>query len=217
MGRNQSLQDGMQSHRTLIENTLSTPAIQDEVAIYGYAVEKMNDGKTLLDETTSLFTNRDKEIVEKENATAGYNQLRDKIDKQFARDIKLARVALRENPTLLRSHLGVKELRSSVYTEWKLQVKQFYSNALGNEDIKAKLTTLNITEESMNSQLTQLNSLEELYLTQKKEIGEAQVATEERDKKLVELERWCADYRAVARIVFEDNPQMLEILGIIVK
>ncbi len=191
MGRNQTLQDEMQSHHTLIENTLNTPAILDEVTIYGYTIEKINEGKTLLDETTLLFTSWEKEIVEKVNATAEFNQLRDTIDKQFARDIKLARVALREDPTLLRSHLGVKGLRSSVYTEWKTQVNQFYSNALGNENIKAKLTTLNITEESMSSQLTQLSTLEELYLTQKKEIGEAQAATEERDKKLLELESCC--------------------------
>jgi hypothetical protein len=49
---------------------------------------------------------------------------------------------------------------------------------------------------------------------QLKEKGEAQAATEARDKALDNLQEWMSDYIAVARIALEDEPQLMEMLGI---
>ena len=54
-------------------------------------------------------------------------------------------------------------------------------------------------------------------LQQKKEIGEAQNATEARDKKFDELAKWVSDLRAVARVALTDSPQQLEKLGILAR
>ena len=55
------------------------------------------------------------------------------------------------------------------------------------------------------------------HLEQKKEIGEAQEATEVRDKTLDKLAQWISDFRAVAKVALEENPQQLEKLGILAR
>ena len=59
-----------------------------------------------------------------------------------------------------------------------------------------------------------LDTLRNNYLSEK---GEAQHSTQIRDHKLQELLVWKGRLVKVARLAFADQPQYLEILGIIVK
>ena len=51
---------------------------------------------------------------------------------------------------------------------------------------------------------------------QDKERGEAQEATQLRDAKLDELDRWVSDYKAIATVALDELPQRLEQLGWVV-
>jgi len=46
-------------------------------------------------------------------------------------------------------------------------------------------------------------------MVQEKEKGEAQDATEKRDARLDKMDRWMADFKQIAQIALEDNPQWL--------
>jgi hypothetical protein len=48
-------------------------------------------------------------------------------------------------------------------------------------------------------------------------MGEAQDATLRRDRAADALQEWYSDFIAIARIALEDNPQYLEMLGIVKK
>jgi len=50
---------------------------------------------------------------------------------------------------------------------------------------------------------------------QEKEKGEAQAATQARDKALDELQDWLSDYLAIAKVALEEDPQLLEGLGVL--
>ena len=60
-----------------------------------------------------------------------------------------------------------------------------------------------------------VNDAEAAYAKQRKELGEAQDATEERDAAADSLPNWFSDYVGIARVALEDKPQYLEIMGIV--
>ena len=72
-----------------------------------------------------------------------------------------------------------------------------------------------MTQAKIETGKTLLEETESANAAQKKEKGEAQQATLERDKAVDNLEDWLSDFIAIARIALEEKPQLLEKLGII--
>lgn len=52
---------------------------------------------------------------------------------------------------------------------------------------------------------------------QTQKTGDAQLATQRRNAVLKQLQQWVRGYRSIARVALEDQPQLLEVLGILVK
>ena len=50
---------------------------------------------------------------------------------------------------------------------------------------------------------------------QEKEKGEAQAATQKRDAALDAMQDWLSDYLAIAKVALEEEPQLLEGLGML--
>ena len=217
MEQHVSIAERMLQHSQLIHNSVSDPSITEKVARYGYTDQKLNEGVELYTLAKQLVEQQGDEYIEQIHATEEFNQLRSDINNEFIDHRKLARVALRGNSLLLSVNLGVKGDISENYSYWDKEVEQFYSNALKSDAIMQAFGELNLTAADLESVLADLNSLRQLKLNQKKEMGEAQMSTKERDAKLRELDIWAHDYRVVATIVFDDQPQVLEKLGILVR
>lgn len=212
-----SIPEKMQKYSELINNTINDSEIVNEVANFGYTAEKLGVGKTLLEETISLITKHGDEDIEKMHASNEFNVQRTKVSELYMTDRKIARVALRNHPELLQVNLGVKGIPSDVYSKWVIEVEQFYGNIIKSETILEAFALLGRNKEYFEQQLSEIETLKTLKLNQKKEMGDAQIATQERDEKIIELDTWANDYKVVARIVFEDRPQTLEKLGILVR
>ena len=212
-----SIPEKMQKHSELIDNTISDPAILDGVAVYGYTPEAVNVGKVHLTESAELVIKQGDEDAEQKHADNGFKTLRSKIEAQFDKDRKLAKIALEEEPLLLKVNLGVNGDVSYNFPDLMVELNQFYGNALKSTEIMTAFGGLNITSERLEVAQADIATLKTLKLKQKKEMGEAQMATKERDKKIVVLDKWAKRYKKVAFIAFEDQPQILEKLGILVR
>ena len=132
------------------------------------------------------------------------------------RSLKVARVAFKRNSGVA-TQLDLAGTRKKSLSGWMAQANQFYKNALGDKAILAELKEFGITEQKLRAGLAELAVIEQANLVQEKEKGEAQAATQKRDAALDELQDWLSDYLAIAKVALEDDPQLLEGLGILVR
>ena len=72
-----------------------------------------------------------------------------------------------------------------------------------------------ITSKKLKAVQAEVMALAAASALQEKRKGEAKSATERRDDCLAELRGWLSDFRAVAKIALDEDPQRLESLGIL--
>ncbi|WP_045028414.1 hypothetical protein [Draconibacterium sediminis] len=201
---------------TAINNSLQNTKLQPLLAEFGYTAEKLTEGKALLDTATSLNITQAKETGEKVQATATLDEKRELANREYIKYVKIARIAFTDEPGIWKS-LGLAGERKGSISGWISQARQFYSNLMANTDWMTKMNTYGITIEKLQAGEELLQEVEEAQNQQKTEMGEAQEATRLRDEAADILQDWYSDFIAIARIALEDNPQYLEMLGIVKK
>lgn len=77
---------------------------------------------------------------------------------------------------------------------------------------RLKITADDLT--TTNTLITELETARTEYLREK---GESQDTTKAKDAALATIDDWMSEFYAVAKIALEDNPQLLESLGKIVR
>ena len=113
--------------------------------------------------------------------------------------------------------LGLWGERKESVSGWPVQVNQFYTNMLGNQNWLGAMANYGITTEKLMAGEALVIQVKTALSSQKIEMGEAQEATRTRDKAADTLQAWYSDFIAIARIALEDKPQYLEMLGIVRK
>ncbi len=202
--------------RVMIENSLQDEQLKQALATYGYTEEKLNQGKELYEKAETFHNARKKEYGEQIAATAELDTVWDQVEKQYMKTLKIARVALKDNVKAYESTMLFGDRKRSL-SGWLEQTRAFYSNIMADSHFLTALSVYGYTQEKLEQEAAQIDQVIAKHLVQKKEIGEAQEATEVRDKALDNLAKWISDFRAVAKVVLEDNPQQLEKLGILAR
>ncbi|MFV0390353.1 MAG: hypothetical protein ACK5KP_00445 [Paludibacteraceae bacterium] len=95
--------------------------------------------------------------------------------------------------------------------------KKFYSIASTDADLQSKLARLKITTDDLTAAGTSITQLEAARADYLREKGESQDATKAKDAAFAKMDDWMSEFYAVARIGLEDNPQLLEALGKVVR
>ncbi len=68
--------------------------------------------------------------------------------------------------------------------------------------------------ESLQLEQSLVRELSDKLAASRKEWGEAQGFTKERDRKMDELAHWVSDFRAICKLAFKAAPDKLKVLGI---
>lgn len=79
------------------------------------------------------------------------------------------------------------------------------------------LSKYNVTPESLLEGQKLVAELEASRASYLKEKGESQNTTDLKDEAFRKLNSWMSDFKSIARIALEDQPQLLEALGIFVR
>lgn len=199
-----------------INNSLSDSKVLNAVSPFGYTETKLTEGATLLASATTLVETQKREYGEVDAAQSDYETQRENAHRHYMDLLAISKIAFKKDVKAI-STLDLSGRRASTLSGWLKQTQGFYRALLANDEWKAALAIYGQTEEILTAQLAAIDGVAAASETKKKEMGDAQNATQERDEKLEELAEWVNDYEVIARIALADKPQLLEKLGIVVK
>ncbi|MGE5582545.1 MAG: hypothetical protein ACM3X9_08385 [Bacillota bacterium] len=204
------------SAQVMIENALSDSGVKTALAGYGFTENKIMDIKKLYEEVAALHNAQKKEYGEQVAATSELNEIWEQADRRYMKTLKIARVSFKDNVKAYKAMILYGDRKQSL-SGWLEQAKALYSNILNDPGMLAVIGEYGYTPEKLKEEEALIDQVTAKHLEQKKEIGEAQEATQNRDKKLDELAMRISGLRAVAKVALDENPQMLEKLGILAR
>ena len=211
-----TLNEKMLGYKVLIENSVNNPSVSATMSVFGFSTKKLLEGKVLYEEIENLMI-RLGEHYDGHNLVSNTFSLKfHDADDRFSMHIRLARAILRNKAVKFSELLGINHERSGIFSEWINQARQFYGNALASRKLSSFLSRMNITEDTMLEMISDLDDLEQLKIQEEKELGKRPSEYLHLDNLIIKLEQWISEYKAVARIAFEDNFAALESLGMLV-
>jgi len=210
----QSIDGRLTAAQIAIENALSDNKVQSFLSVYGYDAAKIGEGKTLFETARQLQQQQKAEYGDQYAATDAFKAKLDEAKTEYMRFLKVARVALKNDYAAFKT-LELGGIRKHSLTGWIGQARTFYINALEDAGVMAKLNNFGISQEKLEAGKTMVDETEAANISQKKETGEAQQATKDRDEAIDNLDEWMSDFFAIARVALEEKPQYLEKLGIV--
>jgi len=197
-----------------ISNAKRQPVLKPFLEDLGYTDVKLLEGETLYQKADAAHRKQKKEYGDQYDATADLEMAKANTNKVYSKHLKVARIALGDNLGAAKA-MQLSGMRKRTLSGWLSQVKAFYGNVSEVPGAMDALAEYNITEEKLDEGKQLALDCEAKYNRQLKEKGEAQAATKERDLALDELDEWMSKFVGIARIALEENPQYLEMLGIV--
>ena len=198
--------------RVAINNSINTPLILAAVTPYGYDLLRLQAALALHDEVQRLDEAQSQEYGDQYGATVEVQQAWAAAKSAYIPALKIARIAFRDDHGAQQA-LGLGGVRKQSLGGWLEQAALFFNNLLRNEGYLAVMLPFSFDVAKLTAGSALVTALDEANERQEQNVGDAQKATQLRDKKLDELDQWMADYKTVAVIALADTPQETEKLG----
>jgi len=214
--KSQSEAQILEDYRVALENVIGQPIIATAMAEFGYDSTMIDQGKLLLENTRVAYNLNKQEDDETNSVRALFNEKFDEAFGKYALDRKKAKVIFRKDDVTL-DKLGLKGNSPRTYIKKMEAMKTFYNAAQSDPEIIQQLIRLKISAEDITSCIAAITNLEGLRSGYVREIGESQDATKAKDAAFAIMEDWMFEFYAVAKIALTDKPQLLEVLGLLVR
>jgi predicted RecB family endonuclease len=213
MSTYRSINDRLTAAQVALDNAQVDPVLQEALGAFGYSTERLQEGEDLLARARDAHETMAVEYGDQYDATDAMKRAYETANTTYMRHLKVARVALQDRRGIAQK-LGLNGRRKSTLADWVEQARPFYDNALSSTEVQTALGRFGITAEQLEGGRAQIEAVAAANAVQEREKGEAQDATKRRDASIDDLDAWMSDFRAIARIALEDQPQQLEKLGI---
>jgi len=205
----------MEECKVLVTNSRADKSISSALVPFGYTIDRLQWGVDLCAETIELFRTQEKEYTDQYYATNEFLNAFELTRKTASSIGKIARIAFKNN--IEGQRLIPNILNNRAYSEWNASTTALYSGILASEKLLTLMSEFGINNEILTAEMNNIKTLEALNQKKYIEEGEAQIATQNRNRKLELLQVFCSDLRTIARIALKDQPQQLEKLGILVR
>lgn len=206
----------LERYRVALENVEAQTEIASIMAEFGYDSALIEEGKNLFTKTRQAYDLNTQEDDETSEAYNSFSEKRQQLADTYSLHRKKAKVIFKRDQQI-KERLALTGSMPSAYVSWLETVKKFYKEALKDESVQTKLSRLRITVEELNATSTLIGELETARADYLREKGESQDATNAKDSAFAKLDDWMSEFYAVAKIALEDNIQLLEALGVIIR
>jgi hypothetical protein len=206
-----SLSDFFAEATVLLTNAQEHADIAAALDVYGYDAATLAEGQALLDTARGLYDAQIREYGEQHAATQAFVDASEAADKVYGDHRRLSKLAFK-NDAQRQTDLHLDEHKPRAFSSWYQQARHFYTALLADSEAQTALARFNVTADDLSAAQAQVEGVASLNNAQEQEKGEAQAATQERDAAIEALDDWLADFRVVARIALEDDPQLMEAL-----
>jgi hypothetical protein len=196
-----------------IMGAINNPEILEKLSLHGYTRDKILLGKELVDRVNHWMTVQVNEYGKQYALTEDQEAYLSTTYAKYMVVVKVGRVAFKKQHNML-TRLDIVGARPRSLSGWLRSARILYTNLLETPEALIIINNFGIPTQQIEEGLQDIEKIEELHVKQLGGKSVAQQSTQERDKAFDELCDWYSDFRAIARIAFYDNPQLLEAMGI---
>lgn len=205
----------LEEQRVLIFNS-SKPEIAPLLAAMGINEDYLKNGEKLYNTVIDLSESQKREQQAESLAYDTFHELKEDCKTTSSKNYKIIKMASR-NDKDLQNRLKIFAPKETAIDEWIKKTIEFYNLVLNETAFLAVIARFGITTDTLNQNKTDLESLKSLRSEALSEKGQAQEATRLRNEKMDELEDYCYELKTIATIALEGQPQLLEMLGIVIR
>ena len=178
---------------------------------FGFTVEKLNEGKTLVQKAYDLYNNSilTNNLDNPDDFQLLWNQAVD----HYLTLIHISRVAL-QNERINYIQLGLAGPRKTSLSGWLSQANQYYRNTLSNPEICEKLSDFGILKDKLIEGKKLVEMVEVGIVHRHTNNDKSRKLIQEYDKAIDKMDSWLYRFNTLSRIIFENDPQILNKLKI---
>lgn len=187
------------------------PELQKKMNAYGFMPKRVQEGRALLEHAKLLINTQEQHYTHARQLAHQIKQDSQATRQLFSEHVAIAKVAFRQQPLVIQE-LKVKKISQQRWG-WAQQALAFYQHAPAYLE---KLQQYGVTPEAFQQNQAAVQALLDLKAQRIKKKGKAENSTQEKNLRIKELRAWYGEFRKLARMAFQDSPQLLETFGIIV-
>jgi hypothetical protein len=191
-----------------VHNSIECDEIRTAVAAFGYDQARLDQGRALY-ETASAATLQCVALnADKKHATAIRRTERVRARDAYQTLAQTARALFVKDRSRLRK-IGLSGQMPERAATFITAARTLFDNIPEDPEIAATLARHGYDEEHIASERLKIAAFEQAIQAQHAAKGAAQHQTQVRDEALSEMNRWLAQYLAVARVALRDRRQLL--------
>jgi hypothetical protein len=199
-----------------VVNNVSNPSIKTPIIDFGVTQEYIDKCSSKKEDVGHLINVQIREKHEMSIAYDNFQREQEKCNKKYLNVQKMVKLCTRHDDEV-SSRVVTSVIPLNPIKDWFGRVSNFYIKIASEPTIMEYLKMFNITPEVLASYSEELLNAKRLREIAIKEKGEAENATDKRNRAMDELEDMCYELVTLARIALQDSPQLLEQLGVVIK
>ncbi|MGV8826766.1 MAG: hypothetical protein ACWA6U_00475 [Breznakibacter sp.] len=198
---------------SLMEVATNDLTIREAMAEVGYSAQKLDEGEQLYQDLMALSGQHEALTKQKKQVNAQRNQLYLSLKKAYMRAVKIARIAFQDHEDVLID-LALDLEREKNMDVWMGQGQLFCQKLLADSNHLAFLLGFGISRDAMESLVAQFEELKNTSTIKVSVDERLLLLTKNKKAAMVRFQRWLSDYVKMARIRFDEDPEMLILLNI---